>query len=162
MSDFDTDQGTTEPMECHGKQNPGCHNSVDGWCHHFVLLPENGCDCGVVPPDDDREAIAPGDYRYYANPASPLPVSERRIEAQQNDEKDHNAALAGVDAGPCSVPAPREVRRGEHGINCVKAPHTDGGYLHADTDDGPYEVDNVKYCGRCHAWMGTQIVVIER
>lgn len=34
--------------ECHGKQNPGCHDTSRGWCHHFVLLPDEGCDCGNV------------------------------------------------------------------------------------------------------------------
>lgn len=46
-----------------------------------------------------------------------------------------------------------------HGIDCPKRPHegyhrllvgqgTD--YLHTASDDGPYDVDGVSYCGRCH------------
>lgn len=40
-----------------------------------------------------------------------------------------------------------------HGRTCIKVPHikSDGGYLHAPDDDGPFDVDNVWYCGRCHA-----------
>lgn len=39
----------------------------------------------------------------------------------------------------------------QHGVMCPKAPHTKGdGYLHHGDDDGPYWVDNVTYCGRCH------------
>jgi hypothetical protein len=37
-----------------------------------------------------------------------------------------------------------------HGIDCEKKPHTRGGELHAEDDDRPYDVDGVKYCGRCH------------
>jgi hypothetical protein len=35
---------------------------------------------------------------------------------------------------------------------CQKAPHNDpsGGYLHAEDDDKPFDVDGVMYCGRCH------------
>jgi len=37
-----------------------------------------------------------------------------------------------------------------HGTNCQKKPHTRDGYLHGEDDDTPYNVDGVKYCGRCH------------
>lgn len=38
-----------------------------------------------------------------------------------------------------------------HGINCEKIIHSNkGGYLHSEQDDRPYDVDGVKYCGRCH------------
>lgn len=38
-----------------------------------------------------------------------------------------------------------------HGRTCVKAPHlVGGGYLHGESDDGPYWVDRWPYCGRCH------------
>lgn len=44
-----------------------------------------------------------------------------------------------------------------HGVNCRKAPHViDGvncGYLHAEDDDRPYDVDGMEYCGRCHCFM---------
>lgn len=35
---------------------------------------------------------------------------------------------------------------------CRKVPHTRDGYLHGEDDDGPYLVDGVKYCGRCHRY----------
>lgn len=41
-----------------------------------------------------------------------------------------------------------------HGIDCRKVPHSGDGYLHAEDHDGPYDVDGVTYCGRCHAWLG--------
>jgi hypothetical protein len=37
-----------------------------------------------------------------------------------------------------------------HGINCEKKPHIRTGYLHGEDDDTPYDVDGLKYCGRCH------------
>lgn len=44
---------------------------------------------------------------------------------------------------------------GVHGETCQKVPHThsSGGYLHAADDDRPYDVDGLKYCGRCHRYM---------
>lgn len=34
---------------------------------------------------------------------------------------------------------------------CQKVYHWDGeGFLHAGDDDSPYNVDGVRYCGRCH------------
>lgn len=44
----------------------------------------------------------------------------------------------------------------DHGTECAKAlhdPHRDG-YLHDALDDSPYMVDGLRYCGRCHGWMG--------
>lgn len=38
----------------------------------------------------------------------------------------------------------------QHPADCEKVPHTKDGYLHSETDDSPYTVDGVKYCGRCH------------
>lgn len=35
-------------------------------------------------------------------------------------------------------------------FTCEKAPHVGSGYLHAEDDDLPYDVDGVRYCGRCH------------
>lgn len=43
-----------------------------------------------------------------------------------------------------------------HGKNCPKTPHDPrrvGGYLHGEEYDGPYDVDGVNYCGRCHYAM---------
>jgi hypothetical protein len=37
-----------------------------------------------------------------------------------------------------------------HGISCKKKPHVRSGYLHGEDDDTPYNVDGLKYCGRCH------------
>ena len=37
-----------------------------------------------------------------------------------------------------------------HGRTCEKAPHVREGYLHDASDDTPYDVDGVRYCGRCH------------
>lgn len=37
----------------------------------------------------------------------------------------------------------------QHGVDCDKAPHR-GGNLHAESDDTPFDVDGVSYCGRCH------------
>lgn len=42
-----------------------------------------------------------------------------------------------------------------HGVDCPKAKHMGGGYLHDADDDRPYDVDNVLYCGRCHGWIGS-------
>lgn len=41
----------------------------------------------------------------------------------------------------------------KHGIDCPKVPHLGAGYLHDATDDRPYDVDGVLYCGRCHGWI---------
>lgn len=40
----------------------------------------------------------------------------------------------------------------KHGIDCSKMHHDPmvSGYLHDQTDDSPYYVDGVPYCGRCH------------
>lgn len=40
-----------------------------------------------------------------------------------------------------------------HPIDCRKVIHIGGGYLHEDSDDSPYDVDNVNYCGKCHAYL---------
>lgn len=37
-----------------------------------------------------------------------------------------------------------------HGSTCEKVKHTGGDYSHGHNDNGPYDVDGVKYCGRCH------------
>lgn len=46
---------------------------------------------------------------------------------------------------PSSDPGAKQI-----GLKCPKVPHTGTGYLHADDDDRPYDVDGVEYCGRCH------------
>lgn len=42
-----------------------------------------------------------------------------------------------------------------HGLTCHKIPHhpQQSGFEHAMADDGPYFVDGVKYCGRCHEYL---------
>lgn len=41
-----------------------------------------------------------------------------------------------------------------HGLTCEKVPHDPArAYLHRADDDGPYWMDNVQYCGRCHAYL---------
>ena len=37
-----------------------------------------------------------------------------------------------------------------HGVDCNKAPHTEGN-LHDESDDTPFDVDGITYCGRGHA-----------
>lgn len=51
-------------------------------------------------------------------------------------------ATRGSDATRASTPA------------CDKVIHNGGGYLHDAEDDGPYDVDGVTYCGRCHHVCG--------
>jgi hypothetical protein len=42
-----------------------------------------------------------------------------------------------------------------HGKTCAKAVHNArGGYLHDADYDGPYDVDGLMYCGRCHYYLG--------
>ena len=38
---------------------------------------------------------------------------------------------------------------------CQKVEHglIENGYLHGRDDDGPYTVDGINYCGRCHQYM---------
>ena len=48
-----------------------------------------------------------------------------------------------------------------HGKTCRKVVHGStgypvGGYLHGDYDDSPYDVDGLKYCGRCHQCIGSE------
>jgi hypothetical protein len=37
-----------------------------------------------------------------------------------------------------------------HGKTCPKVRHFGSGDLHDEDDDTPYDVDGVRYCGRCH------------
>lgn len=45
----------------------------------------------------------------------------------------------------------------QHGRDCPKVRHDGTGYLHADDDDQPYDVDGVRYCGRCHYALGVPV-----
>lgn len=56
-------------------------------------------------------------------------------------------ALAGELEGIVGATVPTPIT---HGVTCEKSPHVGDGYLHAPADDGPYDVDGVRYCGRCH------------
>jgi hypothetical protein len=62
--------------------------------------------------------------------------------------RDMEEALAEHDAQP----APGE---SDH-TTCHVAPHTGSGYLHDPEHMGPYDVDGVTYCGRCHVFISTQ------
>ena len=68
------------------------------------------------------------------------------IEALKKAERlGREAALA------ASVVPPDTLR---HGIDCQKVIHRFGeAYLHRATDDAPFDVDGLDYCGRCHAAM---------
>lgn len=37
-----------------------------------------------------------------------------------------------------------------HGTTCKKVKHIRSDHLHLEDFDGPYDVDGVTYCGRCH------------
>lgn len=39
-------------------------------------------------------------------------------------------------------------------LTCHKVPHFGNGWLHDESDDSPYDVDGVLYCGRCHHRCG--------
>lgn len=56
------------------------------------------------------------------------------------------------------VDIPSAAGKHRHGVDCPKAVHTPDnfhGYLHAADDDGPYAIDSVVYCGRCHCFIGS-------
>lgn len=38
----------------------------------------------------------------------------------------------------------------KHGKTCHKVAHVREGSLHGEDYDGPYDVDGMAYCGRCH------------
>lgn len=42
-----------------------------------------------------------------------------------------------------------------HGIDCRKSEHQGEGYMHGASDDSPYSVDGLTYCGRCHHHIET-------
>jgi hypothetical protein len=52
----------------------------------------------------------------------------------------------------CKYCAAPEATHWTHGKTCEKKPHDNpnGGYLHGEDDDTPYDVDGWPYCGRCH------------
>lgn len=48
------------------------------------------------------------------------------------------AKLQTVRPSPKRMPKPGDAHEGRYG------------FLHAEDDDGPFDVDGVEYCGRCH------------
>jgi len=54
-----------------------------------------------------------------------------------------------VEAPPSEPDVPEEPPK----MICQKVTHLGEGYLHGADDDGPFEVDGVFYCGRCHGPM---------
>ena len=69
-----------------------------------------------------------------------------------HDEETAECQRVGCDCAKCDCgnPGPLELPPLRHGFDCGKVPHEAEGYLHSATDDGPYDVDGVRYCGRCH------------
>jgi hypothetical protein len=55
---------------------------------------------------------------------------------------------------PLNIHAPSQPPGIRHGHDCEKVTHTLEGYLHAANDDSAYTVDGLKYCGRCHVFVG--------
>ena len=56
-------------------------------------------------------------------------------------------------AGPAERPSqkPEDI---PYLMTCQKVRHNEhSAYMHPPDDDGPYSVDGVKYCGRCHTYM---------
>jgi hypothetical protein len=107
--------------------------------HPKAEAPPKPCACGNP---DDKVVFHRTDgpcHNYQtgqtAKPAPPAP--KERISIRAVAEK----LLAHIDKP--APPAPK----------CVKVPHAGTGYLHAEDDDGPYDVDGVLYCGRCHSWF---------
>lgn len=85
------------------------------------------------------ETSAPADHGATPDTTAPSTVSQ---------EKSHPSPSDGA-AESDPQPAPSF----KHGTTCEKRPHTGTGYLHAEDEDTPYDVDGVAYCGRCHCVM---------
>ena len=91
----------------------------------------------MTPTDKLADALR-GEIR--SNIESCIGVLQERLQSLE--------ALAEHDAQP--VPG-----ESDH-ATCPVAPHTGNGYLHAPEHMGPYDVDGVTYCGRCHAFISPQ------
>lgn len=66
---------------------------------------------------------------------------------------DLSSALRSAGVEPTAEAQEGEASRPEpirHGETCPKAEHVGTGYLHDASADGPYDVDGLTYCGRCH------------
>lgn len=60
-----------------------------------------------------------------------------------------------LDAIIASVEPPAAQEHDAPQMKCRKEPHrARGGYLHAEDDDAPYDVDGLRHCGRCHQFLG--------
>ena len=71
---------------------------------------------------------------------------------RDHDEETAECQRVGCDCAKCDCggPGPLEQPPMRHGFDCGKVPHEAEGYLHSATDDSPYDVDGLTYCGRCH------------
>lgn len=81
----------------------------------------------------------------YAIISVPPPICETCQQLQglfaELEQRNAEAMMQDLDAEEASV----------HGVDCRKAVHDSRtGYLHGAADDRPYDVDGVRYCGRCH------------
>lgn len=98
------------------------------------FLKENVKMRAIIQAFKKSERIAPGGRSF--DPAKIFDVWKMIVEMDQ------------ADLSP-------ERQRKVHGVNCPKVFHDPArtGYLHDDSDDSPYSVDGVDYCGRCHMGM---------
>jgi hypothetical protein len=90
------------------------------------------------------------------------------VKDQQTTDKDLESRVEPIGDGTDSRTAMEERADSiiEHGKTCEKVPHepdkriphprqgSHEGWLHAADDDSPYDVDGLRYCGRCHYWIG--------
>lgn len=58
---------------------------------------------------------------------------------------------------PAGLRSPSATESDPKILVCPKVPHDlpEGGYLHDENDDRPYDVDGVAYCGRCHVALSS-------
>lgn len=108
-----------------------------------------------------RRLIKIGQFSYQVvNGAKYLAIRDEETRREQNREaqrrkraKEHPlpgevAYVKGVETGTIG----EDGEPMKHGSNCRKFAHDPdaGGYMHEESDDTPYDVDGVGYCGRCH------------
>jgi hypothetical protein len=96
----------------------------------------------------------------------PAPTDPQQEEKQQDSvARGRGSATAREPQGSTAMDKPDNSII-EHGKTCEKVPHEpdpriphqrlgrNEGWLHAADDDSPYFVDGLRYCGRCHYWIG--------
>lgn len=85
----------------------------------------------------------------YFGPRAPLTEAQKDLTKIQC-----NCGRSPLHPVSAHVPAPQAEDGGKVGRKvCQKIPHSaGGGYMHDEEHDGPYDVDGVLYCGRCHSW----------